>query len=301
MPQPYHIPALLTQAVDALNIRDGGTYVDATFGGGGHSRAIIENVGPSGHLLGFDQDAQAADNRIDDPRFTFVYGNFSFLTNYLGYYGFEKVDGILADIGVSFHHFDASERGFSFREEGPLDMRMNTESSLTAAALLQEMAQEQLEHVLKVYGEVDNARKIARALVERRTTRPLATTTELYDFLRPLVDPRREKKEIAKVFQALRIAVNRELEALEALLAQAVTALRPGGRLVIISYHSLEDRMVKNFMKTGNIEGKATADIYGRIEAPFKLLTSKPVMPDTEEVERNPRSRSAKMRVAVKL
>lgn len=301
MTEPYHIPALLPQAIEALDIHKNGTYVDCTFGGGGHSRAIVEKLGVNGHLYGFDQDRQAAVNNIDDPRFTFVYGNFRFLTNYLKFLGVNSVDGILADIGVSFHHFDDVSRGFSFRGEGPLDMRMNTQGELTAERFIAETTQDNLEHVLKVYGEVDNARKIAAAIINQRNISPIGTTTGLYEFLQKYVDPRREKKEIAKVFQAIRIAVNRELEALEQLLSQAVELLKPGGRLAIISYHSLEDRMVKNFLKTGNIEGKGTTDIYGRSHSPFKLLTSKPIVPSPEEIELNPRSRSAKMRVGVKL
>lgn len=299
--ETYHIPALLPQVIEGLDIKPDGTYVDVTFGGGGHSRAIMAHLGASGRLLSFDQDADAAKNAIDDPRFTFVYGNFRFLHNFLRFYNAGQVDGILADLGVSFHHFDDAERGFSFRFDAPLDMRMNQRASRTAAWILDNYTESQLATLFSLYGELKNARRIAAAITRRRTQDPIHTTGQLIELLTPMVDRRREKKELAQAFQALRIEVNREMDALTALLDQSLDAIRPGGRLAVITYHSLEDRLVKNFMRAGNLEGIIKQDFYGRSLSPFKLLTSKPIVPDDDEITRNPRSRSAKLRIAQKI
>lgn len=300
--ETYHIPALLPETLSALQIRPDGVYVDATYGGGGHSRAIVEQLGADGHLYSFDQDDEAVANAMSDERFTMVYGNFRFLRNFMRYYGVEAVDGILADLGVSFHHFDAAERGFSFRHDAPLDMRMNRHASISAADMLASMSEEDLADTLYLYGELKQSRRMASAIVKAREAgHPVRTTGQLLDLLRPMVNPRQEKKELAMVFQALRIAVNGELQALEQFLEQACELLAPGGRLAIITYHSLEDRLVKNFMRTGNIKGQMEKDFFGRTSAPLKMLGSKPIVPSDEEVNRNPRSRSAKLRVAVKL
>ena len=290
----YHIPALLAESMDGLGIKSDGIYVDATFGGGGHSRAILERLGPDGHLIGMDQDIDAWNNRLDDNRFTFAHGNFAYLKNFVRYYGFNGVDGILADLGVSFHHFDAVERGFTFRADAPLDMRMNRSATFTARDLLATYSEERLADILYLYGELRQSRRLAAALVKAR---PLNTTGDLVDAVRPLLKPSQEKKELSMVFQALRIEVNGELEALRKLLVQSLEVLNPGGRLAIITYHSLEDRMVKNFMRTGNVEGRQEKDFYGRVSTPWRVV-SKVVVPDAAEVERNPRSRSAKLRVA---
>lgn len=300
----YHIPALLPQCLDALDIHPGGVYVDCTFGGGGHSRAILERLDAAqgGHLYGFDQDRDALANAPRDPRFTMVLSNFRYLVNFMRYYNVESVDGVLADLGVSFHHFDDAGRGFSFRwPEGPLDMRMNRNARRTAADILNSASEEELTRILRLYGEVQNAPRMARTIVAARAKAPLATAGDLLEAIAPLISPRKEKKELAQVFQALRICVNDEIAALRELLAAALTVLRPGGRLAVITYHSLEDRLVKNFMKTGNMDGRAEQDFYGRSLAPMRMLTSKAIVADEAEVERNPRSRSAKLRVAVKL
>lgn len=299
----YHIPALLPQTIEALDIRPGGIYADVTFGGGGHSRAIVEQLDAAegGHLYGFDQDTDALDRAFHDPRLTLVHGNFRFLRNFLLYYGVEQADGILADLGVSFHHFDDAERGFSFRMDGPLDMRMNRKARISAADIIADYTKERLAEIFSLFGELKSAGRIASAIVSAREKAPIATTGRLLEVVRPLINPRQEKKELAQIFQALRIEANGEIDALKDLLSQALKMLRPGGRLAIITYHSLEDRLVKNFMKTGNFAGKPEQDFYGRNLAPMKLLTSKPIVPDEEEIERNPRSRSAKLRVAVKI
>jgi len=303
--QPYHIPALLPQCLEALDIRPGGIYVDATYGGGGHSRAIMERLDAAegGHLYSFDQDMDAVSRAPkDDPRFTMVYSNFRFITNFMRYYDVEGVDGVLADLGVSFHHFDTPERGFSFRADGPLDMRMNRSASRPASRLLAETDRDRLSDILKIYGELSQARRMADAIVRARESgKPLDTVGQLIEVVRPLIDPRKEKKELAQLFQALRIEVNDEMGALRQLLEGALKVLKPGGRLAVITYHSLEDRMVKNFMKTGNVEGRVDKDFFGRVNAPMRVLTSRPITPDAEEVERNPRSRSAKLRVAERL
>lgn len=297
----YHIPALLPQCLEALKLKADGVYVDATFGGGGHSRAIMEHLGPEGHLYGFDQDEDALAGAIDDPRFTMVYGNFRFLSNFLRFYGADHVDGILADLGVSFHHFDDAERGFSFRSDAKLDMRMNRHARLSARDIVNDYDEERLANILYLYGEVQKSRQIARAIVNARGAAPVDTINRLLEVVAPSIDKRKEKKDLACIFQALRIEVNGELDALREFLQQTVKALRPGGRLAIITYHSLEDRLVKNFMRSGNFEGKVEKDIFGRAELPLKLLSSKPIVADEAEVEANPRSRSAKLRVAERI
>ncbi len=297
----YHVPALLAETIQSLDIKPDGRYVDVTFGGGGHSRAILDVLDDSGHLYGFDQDSDARVNAIDDPRFTFVYSNFRFLRNFLRYYGEESVDGILADLGVSFHHFDDPERGFSFRWEGPLDMRMNRNATRSAAWYVNNMTEMQLAETFHLYGELKNARRFAAAIVKARAGAPIETVESLLAAVSPLINPKKEKKELAQLFQALRIAVNNEIDNLGTFLNQSLAMLKPGGRLVIITYHSLEDRLVKNFMRTGNIEGKIQQDFYGRKLSPFRMLTSKPIVASDEEVERNPRARSAKLRVAEKI
>lgn len=297
----YHIPALLPETLRALDIRPGGVYVDATFGGGGHSRAIVDHLSPEGHLYSFDQDLDAVERAFSDPRFTLVYGNFRFLTNFLRYYGVSAADGILADLGVSSHHFDDASRGFSFRSDAPLDMRMNRRGAVSAATILANESEERLADIFYLYGELKQARRIAKAIVAARATAPVETTGQLVDIVSPLINRKQEKKELAQIFQALRIEVNGEIAALEAFLTQAVKILAPGGRLAVITYHSLEDRLVKNFMKTGNLRGEVEKDFFGKINTPFRLLTSKPIVPSEEEIEANPRSRSAKLRVAVKI
>lgn len=298
----YHIPALLEESMVGLNIAPGGTYVDVTFGGGGHSRAIMSHLGKGGRLFGFDQDMDAYANRIDDSRFTFVHGNFAYLKNFLRYYGVEAVDGIIADLGVSFHHFDDAARGFSFRADAPLDMRMNRDGSRRAADLLATLDEEQIADLLYNYGELKQARRMAAAIVKSRAAGvPVATVGRLLEVVKPMVKPAQEKKELAQVFQALRIAVNDELGALRSLLEQSLQVLCPGGRLVVITYHSLEDRMVKNFIKCGNVEGKVEKDFFGRVDVPLKAVNNRVIQPNEEEVERNPRSRSAKLRIAEKV
>lgn len=296
----YHIPALLPQTLDALQVRPDGVYVDATFGGGGHSRAILDRLGPEGHLYSFDQDEEAVERAMSDPRFTIIHSNFRFITNFMRFYGVEAVDGILADLGVSFHHFDDASRGFSFRWTGPLDMRMNRRASRSAATLLAEATEEQLATILKVYGEMKNGRRIAAAIIKARNEKPVTTIEQLLEIVRPFISPKAEKKELAMIFQALRIEVNGELDVLRSFLAQSASLLAPEGRLAIITYHSLEDRLVKNFMRAGNFSGEAEKDFFGRTNSPLRLLNSKPIVPDEEEINANPRSRSAKLRVAEK-
>lgn len=299
----YHIPALLPQALQALNLHPSGVYVDATFGGGGHSRAIVETLSPSGHLYSFDQDDQAVERAFTDPRFTIVYSNFRFLKNWMRYYGVEGVDGILADLGVSFHHFDSEERGFSFRfDNTPLDMRMNRHASNTAEQILQSYSVEQLTTIFKLYGEFRHAGLLARAIVDARNSgKPIETAGQLVEIARRFINPKQEKKELAMLFQALRIEVNNELDALKQFLNASLQVLKPGGRLAIITYHSLEDRLVKNFMRSGNIEGKVQTDFFGNKITEIKPLGNKPIVPDQQEIENNPRSRSAKLRVAEKI
>ncbi len=299
--QPYHVPALLAETIEGLDIHPGGVYVDVTFGGGGHSRAILERLDTTGRLFAFDQDADAIARAFSDPRLTLVYSNFKYLTNFMAYHDVDGVDGVLGDLGVSFHHFDDPERGFSFRwPEGPLDMRMNPRASRTAAQLLNTAPADELARIFKLYGELKNGARIADAIVRARQEAPLETTADLLGVVGPLMNPKREKKDLACVYQALRIVINDEIEVLRRLLTSAAKILRPGGRLVIITYHSLEDRLVKNFMKTGNLDGEVVKDFYGNIQSPFKVLTSKPIEPSEAEVEANPRARSAKLRIAVR-
>ena len=296
----YHIPVLLKESVDAMNITPEGTYVDVTFGGGGHSREILSRLSGEGHLFSFDQDEDAERNITDNPHFTFVRSNFRYLENFLRYHEADEVDAILADLGVSSHHFDDSDRGFSFRFDGDLDMRMNKRSGETAADILNTYDEEKLADIFYLYGELKNSRKLASVIVRNRAIEPIRTIANFLDIIKPLFGREREKKELAKVFQALRIEVNQEMEALREMLEASIKALKPGGRLVVITYHSLEDRMVKNMMKTGNIEGKAEKDFFGNVITPFKLVNNKVIVPNAEEIERNPRSRSAKLRIAEK-
>lgn len=295
---PYHIPALLQETINLLDIKPEGTYVDVTFGGGGHSRGIIEQLSPKGKLLSFDRDMDAYRNRIDDNRFTFVHSNFRFIENFLRFHDVGKVDGILADLGVSFHHFDSAERGFSFRTDAPLDMRMNRNASLSAAEIVAEYDEQRLKEMLKKYADLKSPGNVARAIVKAREKVPITTTFQLAEAVKDALDPRQEKKELSQVFQALRIETNDEMGDLRRFLEASVRVLKPGGRLAILTYHSIEDRMVKNFMKTGNIEGDEKKDFFGKTLTPWKLITKKPVEASREEVERNPRSRSAKLRVA---
>ena len=298
----YHIPALLDETINGLAIKPDGIYVDATFGGGGHSRAIVGKLGENGKLFGFDQDMDAYGNRIDDKRFTFVHGNFRFIKNFLRYYGEASVDGILADLGVSFHHFDDSSRGFSFRfGEGVLDMRMNRDNSTDAKKVINTYGPEELIRIFKLYGDLKNAKKITDRIVKRRAEKEIVTTGDLLDTVRPIVNPKQEKKELAQIFQALRMEVNREVDALAEFLAQTTQLLKPGGRLAVITYHSVEDRMVKNFIRSGNIEGKTETDFFGRTQSPLRAVNNKVIVPSDEEVERNPRSRSAKLRIAERI
>lgn len=297
----YHIPVLLKPSVDAMNIRPDGTYVDVTFGGGGHSREILARLGDGGRLLGFDQDEDAERNIHNDPHFTFVRSNFRYLRNFLRYHDIDGVDALLADLGVSSHHFDDSERGFSFRFDGALDMRMNKRAGSTAADIVNTYDEERLANLFYLYGELKNSRKLASVLVKARAESAITTIGGFLEVIKPLFGREREKKELAKVFQALRIEVNHEMDALQEMLYAATEALRPGGRLVVITYHSLEDRMVKNLMKTGNVEGKAEKDFFGNVRTPFRLVNNKVIVPDEEEIARNPRSRSAKLRIAEKL
>lgn len=306
----YHVPVLLKESVDGLNIGKGGNYVDVTFGGGGHSREILGRLDKNGHLYSFDQDADAEKNAFSNDRasceevegkFTFVRSNFRFLKNFLKYYEVEEIDGLLADLGVSSHHFDDSERGFSFRFEGKLDMRMNQRAGMTAADVVNTYDEKTLADIFYLYGELKNARKLASVLVNARKNKKVETIGDFLDIIKPLFGKDREKKELAKVFQALRIEVNHEMDALKEMLKSATEMLRPGGRLVVITYHSLEDRIVKNLMKTGNVEGREDKDFFGRVNTPFHLINNKVIVPSQEEQERNPRSRSAKLRIAEKI
>ena len=296
----YHVPVLLKESVDGMNIQPDGTYVDVTFGGAGHSREILSRLGEGGRLLGFDQDEDAERNIVNDTHFIFVRSNFRYLHNFLRYHDIEQVDAILADLGVSSHHFDDSARGFSFRFDGALDMRMNKRAGMTAADIVNTYDEERLANILYLYGELKNSRKLASVIVKARSGQHIRTIGEFLEIIKPLFGREREKKELAKVFQALRIEVNQEMEALKEMLLAATEALKPGGRLVVITYHSLEDRMVKNIMKTGNVEGKAETDFFGNLQTPFRLVNNKVIVPDEAEIERNPRSRSAKLRIAEK-
>lgn len=297
---PYHIPALLKETVELLNIKPNGVYVDVTFGGGGHSRAILEALNETGNLFGFDRDLDALTNVPDDPRFTFVHGDFRFISNFLKYHGVEKVDGIIADLGVSFHHFDAAERGFSFRNDAPLDMRMNREGKLTAGQLLATSSEEMLKNLLLAHTDLRNAGAIAKAIATCKEQRKIETTFELTEVVKPLLNKKNYKKDLAQVFQALRIATNDEMTSLERLLLSSLKLLKRKGRIAVLTYHSGEDRMVKEFFKTGsfNVETDREALIYGRSRSPWKVLTPSPITASEEEVEANPRARSAKLRVA---
>lgn len=296
----YHIPVLMKDSVDGLNIGSAGIYVDVTFGGGGHSREILSRLDADGHLYSFDQDADAEKNIINDNRLTFVRSNFRYLKNWMRYYGVDHIDGLLADLGVSSHHFDDESRGFSFRFDAPLDMRMNKRDGTTAADVVNTYDGERLADIFYLYGELKNSRKIAAALVKARAAHKIETTQDFIGAVESLFRREREKKDMAKLFQALRIEVNNEMTALKEMLRSATELLRPGGRLSVITYHSLEDRIVKNVMKTGNPEGKMKQDFFGRIETPFTLINNKVITPDDEELTNNPRSRSAKLRIAEK-
>ena len=306
--EQYHIPVLLSTSVEGLNIRQKGTYVDVTLGGGGHSRLILQQLGSQGRLFSFDQDADAIarcarerDDAGQSERWTLIRSNFRYLKNWMRYYGIEEIDGILADLGVSSHHFDDGSRGFSFRSDAPLDMRMNQQGGLTAADVLQTYGVEQLTTLFRLYGELRQAHRLADAVVKMRQRQAIATTGQLAELFRPILGREHEKKDLARAFQALRIEVNHEMEALSQMLLAATELLRPGGRLVVISYHSLEDRLVKNVMKAGSIDGKVTQDaVYGHALAPLRQI-GKAIVPDAKEQEANPRSRSAKLRVAERL
>lgn len=309
--ETYHVPVLLKPSVDGLNIQSGGIYVDVTFGGGGHSREILSRLDSQAHLYSFDQDADAEQNVmhregstekrfVDDKRFTFVRSNFRYLKNWMHYYGVEKIDGLLADLGVSSHHFDDESRGFSFRFDAPLDMRMNKRAGLTAADVVNDYDEEALANLFYLYGELKQSRRIAAALVKARAQQRIVTTQDFLKATEPLFKREREKKDMAKLFQALRIEVNHEMDALKEMLQSATELLRSGGRLSVITYHSLEDRIVKNMMKAGNAEGKKVQDFYGRIETPFNLVNNKVIVPSADEQQENPRSRSAKLRIAEK-
>ena len=298
----YHVPVLLKESVDGLEIKPDGVYVDVTFGGGGHSREILSRLGAEGHLYSFDQDEDAEQNIVSDERFTFVRSNFRYLKNWMRYYGVEEIDGLLADLGVSSHHFDDETRGFSFRFDAPLDMRMNKRSGMTAADIVNNYSEEQLSDIFYIYGELKNARRIAAAIVKARAGKRIETTSELIQLTmdngKLTIDDGKWKKDAAKLFQALRIEVNHEMDALKEMLNGARDLICEGGRLSVITYHSLEDRLVKNMMKAGNVEGKVKQDFFGRTESPFRQIGGKVIVPDEEEQARNPRSRSAKLRIA---
>ena len=308
--ETYHVPVLLKQSVDGLNIQPNGIYVDVTFGGGGHSSEILSRLDSKAHLYGFDQDTDAEKNVnhkggtgkrfVDDTRFTFVRSNFRYLRNWMHYYGVVQIDGLLADLGVSSHHFDDESRGFSFRFDAPLDMRMNKRAGKTAADIVNDYDAEALANVFYLYGELKQSRRIAAALCTMRARKRIVTTQDFLQAVEPIFRREREKKDMAKLFQALRIEVNHEMDALKEMLQSATTLLKPGGRLSVITYHSLEDRIVKNVMKTGNAEGKRVQDFYGRVETPFNIVNNKVIVPSEDEQRENPRSRSAKLRIAEK-
>ena len=299
MERAYHIPVLLNESVNGLEIKENGDYVDVTFGGGGHSREIFSRL-KSGRLFAFDQDEDAAANVIDDDRFFFIRHNFKYIRNFLKYYQVEKVDGILADLGVSSHDFDVAERGFSFRFDGDLDMRMNRDSSQTAADIVNSFSEDQLRKMFREYGEIDNAGRLARQLVSARNAKPVKTIEQFREAIAPCVPRLQESKYLAKVFQALRIETNKEMDVLLEFLEQSIELLKPGGRLVVITYHSLEDRMVKNFMRSGDSSGKQEQDFFGNVDSPLVAINRRVIVPGEEELERNPRARSAKLRIAEK-
>ena len=300
MEETYHVPVLLEESITGLDIRPGGTYVDVTFGGGGHSRRILESLGPDGRLYGFDQDADSERNIPADKRFCFVRSNFRYLANWMRYYGVDHIDGLLADLGVSSHHFDDESRGFSFRFDSPLDMRMNKRARTTAADVVNTYSEKQLSDIFYLYGELKNARRVASAIVKARSEQPILTTRQLADMASRLFPREREKKEVTKLFQALRIEVNQEMEALKEMLSAATQLIGHGGRLVVITYHSLEDRLVKNVMKSGNVGGTIEQDFFGRVATPFTQVSNKVIVASPEEQRDNPRSRSAKLRIAEK-
>lgn len=297
----YHVPVMLRECMEGLAIQPDGVYVDVTFGGGGHSKEILNRLGAKGTLYGFDQDADAEQNIIGDDRFVFVRSNFRYLSNFMRFHGETAIDGLLADLGVSSHHFDDKDRGFSFRFEGALDMRMNTRAGNTAADVLNTYTEEALSNVFYLYGELKNARKLASVVVKARAVKQILTTDEFLALITPYVGRDKEKKILAQIFQALRIEVNDEMRALKEMLSQALQLLKPGGRLVVMTYHSLEDRLVKNFLKTGNFEGEIIQDFFGNVQSPFRLINNRVIVPTSEEVEVNPRSRSAKLRIAEKV
>lgn len=299
--QTYHVPVLLNESIDGMNLKPGGIYVDVTFGGGGHSKEILRRSDNSIRLFSFDQDEDAEKNIVNDKRFTFIRSNFRYLYNFLRYHNIDRVDAVLADLGVSSHHFNDSERGFSFRFDGKLDMRMNKRAGTTATDVVNTYDEERLANIFYLYGELKNSRKLASAIVKTRSSKPITTIGDFLDIVKPMFGREREKKELAKVFQALRIEVNQEMEALKEMLYAATEVLKPGGRLVVITYHSLEDRLVKNMMKTGNLEGKTEQDFFGNVQTPFRLVNNKVIVASEEEVSRNPRSRSAKLRIAEKI
>lgn len=313
--EKYHVPVLLKASVDGLDIKPGGTYIDVTFGGGGHSREILSRLGKGGRLFGFDQDADAENNvktlyaaaesdiaeSRERPEFIFVRSNFRYLKNWMRYHGVDHIDGLLGDLGVSSHHFDDESRGFSFRFDAPLDMRMNKRAGKTAADIVNEYDETRLADVFYLYGELRTSRRIAAVLAKARQQKPIATTHDLMEAVEPLFHRDREKKDLARLFQALRIEVNHEMDALREMLTSATDLLAPGGRLSIITYHSLEDRIVKNVMKTGRADGKVEQDFFGRVECPYRMVTSKVITPTDEEQQDNPRSRSAKLRIAEKI
>ena len=299
--ETYHVPVLLNESIDGLDIKPDGIYVDVTFGGGGHSKEILRRLGKKGHLYSFDQDPDAEKNIVDDDCFTFVRSNFRYLKNWMRYYEVDHIDGLLADLGVSSHHFDDETRGFSFRFDAPLDMRMNKRAGTTTAEILNNYSEEQLADIFYIYGELKNARKIAAIIAKTRNDKKIETTGDLMSATEKLFQREREKKEMAKMFQALRIEVNHEMDALKEMLNGAKDTLCEGGRLSVITYHSLEDRIVKNMMKAGNVEGKINQDFFGRIETPFRLVSNKVIVPSEEEQLQNPRSRSAKLRIAEKI
>jgi len=296
----YHVPVLLKESIEGLQIRRDGIYVDATFGGGGHSKKIMECLNEEGHLYAFDQDEEAEKNSFSDPRFTFVRSNFRYLSNFMDWYGVKEIDGLLADLGVSSRHFDEPRRGFSFRYDGNIDMRMNRRAEINAADVLNTFSEEDLANIFYYYGELRNSRAIAKTIVRTREQKKIRTIQDFSELLRPFFSREKEKKQFAQAFQAVRVAVNGEIDALKELLLQAAALLKPGGRLVFISYHSLEDRPVKNFFKTGNFEGIVERDFYGNFKMPFRAIHTKVIIPQREEIEKNPRSESAKLRIVSK-
>ena len=294
----YHTPALLQQSIEGLNIKPDGVYVDVTFGGGGHSNEILKHLNNNGKLIAFDQDLDALENAINDKRLILVYSNFRYLKNFLQFHGIKKVDGILADLGVSSHHFDDAERGFSFRFDGDLDMRMNKNAKLRASDILNSYSEEKLSDIFYLYGEMRNSRSIARTIVKARANEPIKSIFQFVEILKPFFNREQEKKDMARVFQALRIEVNNEMKVLKEMLNQSQDVLNENGRLVIITYHSLEDRLVKNFVRSGNFEGKIEKDFFGNVLNTFKSINNKVIVPDDNEIRNNPRARSAKLRIA---